>query len=143
MRIFVLCCTLTAVTAAMGVLWNLPIREHIRLEDLHACIRERPPQKRVLSVRFGVSSFGDIDRLHRLEYMLICPGLPRPIARGKMEIKGKEAKDTYRTSYVFHLPDIPLESIEKYRKDAIQIEIRLDGMPLGTYRVKMPSFRQE
>lgn len=39
-----------------------------------------------------------------------------------MEIKGKEAKDTYRTSYVFHLPDIPLESIEKYRKDAIRIE---------------------
>lgn len=143
MRIFVLCCTLTAVTAAMGVLWNLPIRERIRLEDLHACIRERPPQKRVLSVRFRVSSFGDIDQLHRLEYILICPGLQQPIARGKMEIKGKEAKDTYRTSYVFHLPDIPLESIEKYRKDAIRIEIRLDGKSLGTYRVKMPSFRQE
>lgn len=74
---------------------------------------------------------------------MICPGLQQPIARGEMEIKGKEAKDTYRTSYVFHLPDIPLESIEKYRKDAIRIEIRLDGMPLGTYRVKMPSFRQE
>lgn len=143
MRIFVLCCTLTAVTAVMGVLWNLSIRERIRLEDLHACVRERSPQKRVLSVRFGVSSFGDIDRLHRLEYILICPGLQQPIARGEMEIKGKEAKDTYRTSYVFHLPDIPLESIEKYRKDAIRIEIRLDGMPLGTYRVKMPSFRQE
>ena len=90
MRIFVLCCTLTAVTAVMGVLWNLSIRERIRLEDLHACIRERPPQKRVLSVRFGVSSFGDIDRLHRLAYMLICPGLPRPVARGQIEIKGKE-----------------------------------------------------
>lgn len=94
-------------------------------------------------MRFGVSSFGDIDRLHRLEYILICPGLQQSIARGKMEIKGKEAKDTYRTSYVFHLPDIPLESIEKYRKDAIRIEIRLDGMPLGTYRVKMPPSRQE
>ena len=34
MRIFVLCCTLTAVTAVMGVLWNLSIRERIRLEDL-------------------------------------------------------------------------------------------------------------
>ena len=67
----------------MGVLWNLPIRERIRLEDLHACIRERPPQKRVLSVRFRVSSFGDIDQLHRLEYILICPGLQQPIPEEK------------------------------------------------------------
>ncbi len=143
MRIFVLCCTLTAVTAVMGVLWNSPIRERIRLEDFHACIRERPPQKRVLSVRFGVSVLGDIDRPYRLEYKLVCPEQSRPIARGEMEIKGKEAKDTYRTSYVFHLPEIPLEAIETYREDAIRIEIRLDGRPLGTYRVKMPPSRQE
>lgn len=57
-----------------------------------------------------------------------------------MEIKGKEAKDTYRTSYVFHLPDIPLESIEKYRKDAIRIEIRLDGEVFGNISGKNAFF---